>query len=92
MSHHSDHDHAHDHQHGEETVSPLSEDEKLKKRIEHWIRHNTDHAKTYEEWAEKTGLAGLSEVQDLLQAAAKMTLSVNELFEKAAKVVEKRLA
>jgi hypothetical protein len=45
---HDDHHHP-DHGHPAE----LSLDDKLIKLLEHWIRHNQEHAKTYGDWAEK---------------------------------------
>ena len=56
MSHHHDHDHshghAHDHDHSHEhahdhahqTHDTLSFEEKMIKLLEHWIKHNDDHA------------------------------------------------
>jgi len=50
MTHHHHHHH-HDHDH--EIESTLSFDEKMIKLLEHWVKHNDDHAETYRGWAKK---------------------------------------
>ena len=59
MTHHHDH---HDHHH--DVTSDLTFEEKLIKLLEHWLKHNQDHAHTYQEWA------GRAKAHDLLQAGA----------------------
>jgi hypothetical protein len=84
MSHHHNHDdhhHPHDHEH----PVALSFDQKMVKLIEHWIRHNQDHAKTYSDWAEKAALESKGEVAVLLNEAVSLTLELNRKFEKALK-------
>ena len=36
-----------------ETQNTLSFQEKMIKLLDHWIKHNDDHSKTYIDWAEK---------------------------------------
>lgn len=39
--------------------------EKFIKRIEHWVRHNEEHLRGYEEWkdwCERNGLTGIAEI------------------------------
>ena len=43
----------HHHNHNHDIQSTLSFDEKMIKLIEHWIKHNDDHAATYRDWAKK---------------------------------------
>ena len=75
----SDEHHHHDHDsHGE-----LSFDEKMAKLIDHWIKHNQDHALNYRNWAEKAKTNGHEEASALLEEAAEMSLAVNAKFEKA---------
>jgi thioredoxin-like negative regulator of GroEL len=63
----------------------LSEKEKLQKLLEHWIKHNEEHARTYLEWAEKIESKNLEEIAELLKKASEATVNINELFEKAIK-------
>ncbi len=86
MNHHDDHDH-HDHHHESTTQMPF--EEKLKKIIAHWIRHNEDHAGTYADWAEKAREQKMDQVADLLEEAGKMNLEMNEKFVAAAKLLPK---
>ena len=51
--------------------------------LEHWIRHNEDHAKTYLEWSKKADAAGREELAALLKELADVTLKMGNLFEKA---------
>ncbi len=77
------HHHHHHHHHEEEQPAELSFDEKLVKLLEHWIRHNRDHARTYCEWAEKAAAESRGEVAVLLNEAVSRTLELNRCFEKA---------
>ena len=74
----TDHHH-HDHDSHEE----IPFDEKLVKLLSHWIKHNQDHALNYRNWAEKAKTNGKGQLAELLEAAAEMSLAVNEKFEAA---------
>ena len=76
--HHHDHHHHHHDSHGE-----LSFDEKMAKLLEHWIKHNQDHASNYRKWAEKAKANGKEKAGKFLLEAAQMSLATNDLFEKA---------
>ena len=76
----------HHHQHDHEIQSTLSFDEKMIKLLEHWIKHNDDHAETYRDWAQKAKQKGRDETASLLEDAAAMTERTNKLFEQAARV------
>ena len=80
MSHHHEHHH---HETEEMTIS-----EKLEKLMDHWVKHNKDHAETYETWAHKADHGGYAKVSELLLEAAKMNIKMNELFEEAARVLK----
>ena len=75
----ADHHHHHDHDsHGE-----IPFDEKLKKIISHWVKHNEDHATNYRNWAEKAKANGQEKASEFLEEAAEMSQAVNEKFEAA---------
>ena len=78
--HHHDHDH--------EMQSTLSFDEKMIKLLEHWIKHNDDHAQTYREWAQKAKEKNKSKAALMLEDAAEMTLSISKKFESAMKLID----
>jgi rubrerythrin len=69
--HHHDHNHAH------------SMNERIEKIITHWIKHNDDHIKNYKDWSDKASQENLSEVADLLNEVADMSLIINEKLNKA---------
>ncbi len=61
MTHHEHHHH--------EVKSELTFDEKLIKLLEHWLKHNDDHAGNYRDWAEKARQNQLEAVGALLEDA-----------------------
>ena len=56
----------HHHEHHHDVTSDLTFEEKLIKLLEHWLKHNQDHAHTYQEWA------GRAKAHDLLQAGCEL--------------------
>ena len=78
----------HHHHHHHETQSTLSFDGKMIKLLEHWIKHNDDHAKTYRKWAEKAQDKDMSKAASLLKDAAEMTLDISKKFEEAAEIIK----
>lgn len=86
-SHHNDNSEHHHHAH--ETKSPLSFNEKLIIRLEHWAKHNDDHAKTYDDWAQLAKENDLKEASALLDDVAKMTRSITGKFEEALAILTK---
>ena len=84
MTHHN---HEHDHTH--EIQSNLSFNEKMIKLLEHWIRHNDDHAETYRDWAKKAKEKNMDEAGSLLEDAAQMTLVISKKFEETAELIKK---
>ncbi len=86
MTHHHHHHH-HDHDH--EIESTLSFDEKMIKLLEHWVKHNDDHAETYRGWAKKAKEKNMDETASLLENAAEMTLEISKKFEEAARIIRR---
>jgi len=84
MSEHHHHHHEEEH----DSSQTLSTREKLAKLLEHWIRHNQDHAKTYVQWADQAEAEGLPRVAALLREAAEKNDAVSRAFEQAAALLE----
>jgi len=82
--HHNNHHHDHAHSHDEMTI-----DKKLAKLLEHWIKHNSDHANTYRQWADRANENNLPEIGGLLEEVAEITIAMNEKFEAAEKLLPK---
>ena len=96
MTHHDHQHHQHDHHshdhhwaHDHEVKSELTFDEKLIKLIDHWLKHNQDHAGTYSAWAEKSREHHLDAVADLLDDVCDLTAQINTKFESAAELERK---
>jgi len=75
------------HHHDHEIQSTLSFDEKMIKLLEHWIKHNEDHAQTYRAWAQKAKEKNKSRAALMLEDASEMTLSISKKFELAIKFI-----
>ena len=82
------HDHHHEHHAGDRETS-LSFDQKLVKRLQHWISHNDDHAGTYREWARRTADSGMPSVSNLLEEAAQITMEISRKLDEAIRSVPK---
>ena len=80
MSHH---DHQHNSGHKDNPPAALAFDEKLIKLLEHWIRHNQEHAQTYSDWAEKAAADSKREVAILLEEAVSLSMDLRRKFELA---------
>jgi hypothetical protein len=81
MSHNHDH-HTHD------KSSDMSIEEKLVKLLKHWMQHNEEHAKSYEQWAERANSKGLALVGTLIEKAAEKTRAADEDFQAALDVLK----
>ena len=71
------------HHHDHNSQGEMSFDKKLFKLLDHWIKHNHDHALNYRNWAEKAKLNDQPVAAKLLEEAAEMSLATNDLFKKA---------
>ncbi len=83
----------HHHQHhepvaGDDTKESLSFQEKLVKRIEHWIDHNEEHVGNYRDWARRCGEKGFQEVVELLEETAGTAAGVGQKLEKILKTIK----
>ncbi len=77
----------HKHNNHLETESILSFDEKMIKLLEHWIKHNDSHAKTYIDWAKKLKDNDMENIGSLLEDAIDMTALINKKFKEALKLI-----
>ena len=71
------------HHHDHDSQEEMPFDEKLIKLLNHWIKHNEDHALNYRNWAEKAKTNDKGQAAELLEEAAEMSLTINEKFEAA---------
>lgn len=74
----------HHHEHHHDVQSDLTFEERMIKLLDHWQKHNDDHAQTYMDWAEKAKTNGLLQIAELLIEINQMTLEINAKFEEAA--------
>lgn len=76
------------HNHHHDIESSLTFHEKIVKMLEHWIKHNHEHAENYKKWADETKDNIGENVSVLLEDAKDLTLSINKNFEEALKVLK----
>ena len=82
------HTHNHDHTHSD-SHSEMTFKEKINKLIEHWIKHNDDHALTYRQWAGRARAEGLDDVASAMIAAAEKNVVINQEFKQALETLKK---
>jgi hypothetical protein len=51
--------------------------------MEHWLRHNQDHADSYKDWAIRARGIGEEQVAEILEDVADMNHAQNEKIRKA---------
>lgn len=61
--------------------------EKLKHLLEHWIEHNEAHVRTYNEWVLKAESLGKKELSAVLKRITEESKKLEGLFEKALKKI-----
>jgi ABC-type Zn2+ transport system substrate-binding protein/surface adhesin len=94
-THDHPHDHAqgdshdHHHAHAHHSNGTLSFEEKMIKLLEHWIKHNADHADSYRDWAQKAQTHGMPDTGALLEEVAALTGSITGKFEQMLKTIKK---
>ena len=59
----------------------MEEVKKLKVLVKHWRDHNSDHADTYDSWAQKMRIAGNDEAEKILKEISVRTKELTSLFE-----------
>jgi len=65
----------------------MTELEKLKHLLKHWMEHNDAHVKTYTEWAEKANSLDRKDISDILKQIVEDSNKLNELFRKAEETI-----
>ena len=82
--HHREHEHHH-----HDVKSELSFDEKLIKLLDHWLKHNEDHAQTYLEWSKRSRKNNLEDVGRLLADVVDLTAEISGKFKEAAALMKR---
>jgi hypothetical protein len=65
----------------------MTELEKLKHLLKHWMEHNDAHVKTYGEWAEKADALGRKDISEVLNQIVQDSEKLNGLFRKAEEII-----
>ena len=80
-------DHHNDHS-SEKLNQSMAFPEKAHKLIDHWVKHNDDHAQSYHQWADTFRLNGLESAAALLESAAELTRQINLALSEASHLVD----
>jgi rubrerythrin len=59
-------------------MATMTDEDKLRALLPHWIEHNAEHAAEFRKWAEKARAASQEEVAEEIDTAAKELGWVNE--------------
>jgi hypothetical protein len=65
----------------------MTELEKLKHLLEHWMEHNEAHVKTYSEWAAKAESLGEADLYEVMKQIVEESRKLNGLFSKALEII-----
>jgi hypothetical protein len=65
----------------------MTDMEKLKHLLKHWIEHNNAHVRTYTEWAEKMDKPGKEDLFNILKNIVDESEKLGKLFEKALNII-----
>jgi len=70
----------------------MEKDDKTKLRVllDHWIKHNREHAQEFTDWAEKAGGFGQAAVHDEINQAAQQMNKANEFLLAALKRLKEK--
>ncbi|KPJ99251.1 MAG: hypothetical protein AMK71_10045 [Nitrospira bacterium SG8_35_4] len=61
----------------------MTELDKLRHLLKHWMEHNDAHVSTYDEWARKAAAMGENDLSDILKEITCESRKLNNLFQKA---------
>jgi peptidyl-tRNA hydrolase len=67
----------------DQTVPELAFQDKARKLLEHWIKHNNDHEVSYRQWAGEFHKNELTAAATLLETAADLTMQINLAMQQA---------
>jgi len=70
------------------TGGAMNDISKLKHLLGHWAEHNTEHARTYQDWAKKADALGKADLAGILREIAKETEKMDSMFKKAEKLCQ----
>ncbi len=65
--------------------SHMDDEGKLRVLIEHWMEHNSEHAREFNTWASKAGDVGQDEVRSHIEEAAHQMEKANDFLMAALK-------
>jgi hypothetical protein len=70
-------------------MATMTDQDKLRAMLPHWIEHNAEHAADFRDWAEKARAAGEENVAEEIDEAAKQLGWVNEALGAALEELDK---
>ena len=80
-------DHHHDHS-SEKLNQSIPFRDKAHKLIDHWVKHNDEHARSYRQWADAFRQQGLESAAALLTSAAELSRQINHTLAAASHLVD----
>lgn len=65
----------------------MDELKKLEHLLQHWIEHNAEHVRTYEDWASRADSMGREELAAVIRTIAGENKKLEALFRKAVELI-----
>ena len=65
----------------------ITDIDKLRHLLKHWVEHNEAHVKTYNEWADKSESMGKHDLALIIREIADKSEKLDELFKRAMEIV-----
>ncbi|GAB4541867.1 MAG: hypothetical protein Fur0020_11350 [Thermodesulfovibrionia bacterium] len=66
----------------------MTEIERLRHLLEHWIEHNREHVMRYQEWADKVEAIGEDRLSEILRDIAMESERIEGLFRSAIDAID----
>ena len=79
----NEHEHKHDHTSGEH-----ADLDKLRVLLPHWIKHNEEHAASFENWAAKARVLGQEETAQRIEESVQQMAACNQALAAALEALE----
>jgi hypothetical protein len=87
MSHHDHDHHDKDHHHHPDHSGEMPFSEKMARLLQHWMKHNSDHAVTYQEWADRARDNDLLNLADKITEIGQLTQQINGKLKEAQNLI-----
>ncbi|MCI4625638.1 MAG: hypothetical protein L3V56_06725 [Candidatus Magnetoovum sp. WYHC-5] len=69
----------------------MTQIERLKTLVEHWIEHNDEHEETYRQWEEQLKTMGYDDLSQSFNKICTESAKLNKLFKDTLDLIEEKI-